>query len=500
MIDNRYWLQPPDDVRTTSDALEWLAVQGPGCWSYVRLDRLVRRHIDVLPVLMSPLLDGIKGLDLDGAGLGRAGVEALACAPHLSSLEMLDLSTNDVDAVSMASLAQSPYLTHLRMLAVRNNQIGDAGVAALARSSTFVSLTDLDLSNASITGMGMRAFLDARSLPRLHTLSLSDNPRIGPTGGSVLATAPPFQRLHHVNLVRTTLGDQGLASLVRSPSAQHLVHLNVYDNGIGAEGTAALAESPYLHALVHLDLSGNHVGASGAHSLAGARALPALRVLRVPYNKIPADGLRAFVTSPLLNHVTLLDLLGNDVDADLEQAFATAPALKGRADLCEVRGIGRHQGKHYSYKDLIDAYNVTQQTHPAEEITRFYARRLDALEKCFNIKLDMSGMRRDPPPGVQRTVLWMVFQSALASYRSIRTPWSDFIAMGLGAALLAAEYGGEVSYLAAQSREAHREVIDALFRLMYGEITRLVTSEDLLEVGFNDKDEERMRDLEAEYS
>jgi hypothetical protein len=93
----------------------------------------------------------------------------------------------------------------------------------------------------------------------------------------------------------------------------------------------------------------------------------------------------------------------------------------------------------------------------------------------------------------------MVFQSALASYRSVGTPWSGFSEMGLGVAIPADRHGGDVSYLAARSREAHQEVIEALFTLMYGEVTTVVTSEDLFRVGFNDKEEERIRDIEAAY-
>ncbi|MEL6268214.1 MAG: hypothetical protein AAFV33_01795 [Chloroflexota bacterium] len=156
----------------------------------------------------------------------------------------------------------------------------------------------------------------------------------------------------------------------------------------------------------------------------------------------------------------------------------------------------------YTYKSLIEAYIETQKKQPHPDFDRYYDARLDALERAFDLPLSEKRMFADgAPPRAQG--LWIIFADAVASYVSIRTPWDTFLESGAVLHRLQGwgqhkqkmfEYAYRISGIARENQAVHLEMIELLFHMMHGEVDTVVTSDDLLELGFDDTTEPRLVD------
>ena len=150
----------------------------------------------------------------------------------------------------------------------------------------------------------------------------------------------------------------------------------------------------------------------------------------------------------------------------------------------------------YDYRVLIEAYIYTHRedfVHP--DFTAYYASLLKALQGQFRIQLSYEGL------AFPQKVFWMLFQSTLRSLLRITNPWASY----LDATLLhrKLEESGELGRIVDRasaaifeankvSEAAHREMLDVLFRAIFGECQQVVTSEELLAIGFDDSKEPDM--------
>lgn len=149
----------------------------------------------------------------------------------------------------------------------------------------------------------------------------------------------------------------------------------------------------------------------------------------------------------------------------------------------------------YDYRVLIEAYIYTHRKDFANstDFTTYYASLLDALQKLFGIRLsDDEGLSFD------QKVLWFLFKSTVRSLVEITSPWANFLDESLLVKKL--EASGELGRVVARasavideankaSEVAHREMLDVLFKGMFGECQRVVTSEELRASGFDDSKE-----------
>ena len=248
----------------------------------------------LLPRLIhSPLLAGVRELDLCDNDLGNGGVDLLTRSPFFKHLEALDLGFNGMDDEGVTTLARASSYPALTALALNDNgAITADGLTALAESPFFAGLTTLDVSGNDIGEAGVRAALGSPSLARLHTLHLSRNP-IGDAGANLLASSSLLERM----LARRTR-----------------LELRGHPHGpIGAAGAAALAASPALARCTSLDLSGNDVGDAGFGALVASHYLTGLRVLRLGRNQITDSAVVAHrdALPGLLARLRLLDLSEN---------------------------------------------------------------------------------------------------------------------------------------------------------------------------------------------
>lgn len=149
--------------------------------------------------------------------------------------------------------------------------------------------------------------------------------------------------------------------------------------------------------------------------------------------------------------------------------------------------------KRYDRAALIQAYIATKETPGHEDFTRFTAARLAALEQVFNLRLTREGVKHQ-----DNSMLWMLFTATVRSYLSIRTPGSDFLdgsllsrhldTLGDQAKPLLADWKTIVDS-ANVSQKAHLGMLDHLFTLLWGDITTVVTSDQLRAHGFDDAQE-----------
>ena len=161
--------------------------------------------------------------------------------------------------------------------------------------------------------------------------------------------------------------------------------------------------------------------------------------------------------------------------------------------------------KRYEQKDLLDVYVKAQsRNHMHEDFSKYYKRHLAALEKAFGISISLAGVRN---PGVKG--LWFLFQGVLGSYLSIQTPWDNVLEDSLTNRIIderLGEQGKRIRRLEADvgqaiqlSKAVHLELLGELFKVMWGPITRVVTSEELLQRGFDDSKEPQFKDYIDQY-
>jgi hypothetical protein len=147
----------------------------------------------------------------------------------------------------------------------------------------------------------------------------------------------------------------------------------------------------------------------------------------------------------------------------------------------------------YDYRVLIEAYIYAhRKDFVHSDFTNYYRSLLEALEARFDIRLSREGLSFD------HRVLWGLFDNTVGSLLQITSPWARYLEAGLLHMTLEAtgEPGRVVRQASAvigeantASAAAHREILYALFRAIFGECQRIVTSEELLEAGFDDAKE-----------
>jgi len=147
----------------------------------------------------------------------------------------------------------------------------------------------------------------------------------------------------------------------------------------------------------------------------------------------------------------------------------------------------------YDFRVLIEVYIYTHRKdfiHP--DFMTYYSSLLEALQRPFGIRLSHDGLNSD------QRILWSLFQNTVFSLLQITNPWAGYLEAGL--LLKKLEESGEPGKIVERasavigeaneaSAAAHREILYALFRAIFGECRRVVTSEELRESGFDDSKE-----------
>lgn len=156
-----------------------------------------------------------------------------------------------------------------------------------------------------------------------------------------------------------------------------------------------------------------------------------------------------------------------------------------------------HLKRPYDFRALIEAFIYTRRSYVHDDFTNYYTGLLHALEGLFSIRLSDEGL------SFSQRVLWTLFSGTTSSLLQITHPWEWYLEAGLLHRKL--EESGEpgravdrasVTIIEAckVSAAAHREMLCALFVAIFGECSRVVTSEELAAAGFDDSREPNISD------
>jgi Ran GTPase-activating protein (RanGAP) involved in mRNA processing and transport len=171
----------------------------------------------------STKLTKLRELNLTG---NPESIVALINSPTMANLTHLHIVGTHDGADILTAIAQSPSMAHLQHLSFKDNCAGDKAVIAFAKSTTLKSLTWLDLGNNEIGPKGAKALCTSRVVSQLKYLSLAENPDIGNSLATTLAS--PSSTLHNItelSLVDTGLDDEGALQLLATPNLRQLSHL-----------------------------------------------------------------------------------------------------------------------------------------------------------------------------------------------------------------------------------------------------------------------------------
>lgn len=152
----------------------------------------------------------------------------------------------------------------------------------------------------------------------------------------------------------------------------------------------------------------------------------------------------------------------------------------------------------YDHRALIDVYIQTRHSGRVDEDwAKYYTGLLGALETLFGLRLSQDVLT------FNQRVLWGLFQSTIDSYLSLGTPWDVYLEAGLIYKKLqeCGDFGKTVfassdviQKATKESRQAHRDMLHALFQAIFGAINRVVTSAELAAAGFDDSIEPTISD------
>lgn len=222
--------------------------------------------------------------------------DELQTVVELGRLRGLDLAGNQIGRAGLSTLTRCSGLKVLHRLGLAWNGLGDGDPLSLNES--FPEVTELSVAGNRFTAAGLDRFgLDAdRSWKRLD---LSDNP-LGPGMGKFLSGIAPSLILDRVGL-----GDDDFQGLLSSKQPYEVLSLK--GNDLTSASLAAFATSPAVAGLKRLCLAGNRFGPREAAVLASG-SLPQLRELDLSANPLGDEGLRACLEGGRWTGLRSLDL------------------------------------------------------------------------------------------------------------------------------------------------------------------------------------------------
>ena len=310
----------------------------------------------------------VRALDLAGLQLtGKVASHLFAC-PHLANLRLLRLDDNPkLPAAFFKKLANAPLFANLTHLSLADTRLNKGHVAALANATHLRNLTHLSLDSTHFdSAESLATLLAAPTWAKLQHLDYSHtciDDDVDYTGLAALAANPAVAALRSLRWapckdahVLATLARKHAATLERlwldsgydvdivpaltTATFERLTHLSIHYTTLGNSGVAALAQHPALQRLDALSLV--HVGCDdeGAEALADPRA-PAtagLRSLNLSCNDLSDGALARLLSSPQLRDIVELGLARTGFGPASAEVLCNAPlAALQLLDLHETR-------------------------------------------------------------------------------------------------------------------------------------------------------------------
>lgn len=159
-------------------------------WAWVDSVELLGGHGPPRGLAASGLLSNLNAVKFTFPWVyGREVVNQLAGANWLRPIRHLDLSRLGLDGANLVPLLVSPLLQSLESLDLSGNALATAALPGLGRAVRERGLRSLVLRDCRLSGHSVRALVEGEGLAGLKELDLRDN-RIDDVGALVLASAP----------------------------------------------------------------------------------------------------------------------------------------------------------------------------------------------------------------------------------------------------------------------------------------------------------------------
>ncbi|MCB9587640.1 MAG: hypothetical protein H6718_19715 [Polyangiaceae bacterium] len=237
-------------------------------------------------VAMSPHLEGatIERVDLWGANLNNAALDALLDAAWFRGVRILNLGASRLTSKAVASLAAHPLAKQLEDLTLSYNKLGNA-FAKLE----FPELTSLELVYCGVDDRALIALGDA-ALPKLERLMLE--------GAATHVSLATFSRAAHDGSPppRAEYSAKALEDFGQSPLGKRLTTLGLGSLTLGVEQMRAVAAS--FETLKTLDLTAAKLSAAAVKALGEGQGLNTLQRLVLTRSFAPNYGMRADLQAP----------------------------------------------------------------------------------------------------------------------------------------------------------------------------------------------------------
>ncbi|ORY43066.1 RNI-like protein [Rhizoclosmatium globosum] len=236
----------------------------------------------------------IKHLNLSSANMTDATLLPLSQSLSLTSLQTLLLMDNKLTHIGMQSfsraLRETPRLKHLDLSA--NQGIADLGtqciVSALIGGSRLETLC-LERCNIGYKAVSPLSKILVRS--SIRVLKVSENPRIGPPGLTLLGHALAGSPVEEFYAASVTGKDMGCKAIVEGLLRNsRLKVLDLRDNQITNDGAVALASVLGIAKLERLILDENAIMDRGVETLANCIAGSMIVELGLEGNKVEELG------------------------------------------------------------------------------------------------------------------------------------------------------------------------------------------------------------------
>jgi len=144
------------------------------------------------------------------------------------------------------------------------------------------------------------------------------------------------------------------------------------------------------------------------------------------------------------------------------------------------------KNKTYTYKDLIEAYCSLKRFQRAHrDLKDYYSGLYEGLSAFFQVDFDEPLCGEDR----ERKALRRLFDSAIRYRREVSTPFSGMMEAPAVTLEIYHLYGRRLNELCDQLKELYFLLLCDLYRRIYGDSGRSITSEALKRQGFDDSAE-----------
>lgn len=202
----------------------------------------------------------------------------------------------------------SPGLAEVDVLAVSGDAVDAELVAELARSEYVAQLEILELVRTSMGDEGVAALADAE-MTNLRGLALQSN-SISDAGIQALAGASGMPNLKTLKLADNDIGVDGATILAHGDIFDTIRWLGVGNNPMGGDGVVAIADSPKVAGLRGLDVEMLTLDDRDLARLAEKSTLHELERLVLSENELTDAGLKTIADSPLIDGLDTLIIDG----------------------------------------------------------------------------------------------------------------------------------------------------------------------------------------------